>query len=80
MSSPLLPTVSPDQALAQLHAPAGRETLDAVAAIMEDVRRNGLSAVRKHAERLGDIAPGALPARPRLRSQSASTGRHRRLP
>jgi len=36
-----------------------RETLATAAAIVDDVRTRGEAAVREHAQRLGDLAPGA---------------------
>lgn len=46
--------------LGALRRPAvEREAIEAAAAIIDDVRQRGADAVRAHAQRLGDIAPGA---------------------
>ena len=41
-----------------LRRPVDPETLAEAAAIVEDVRRRGETALREHGERLGDLAPG----------------------
>jgi phosphoribosyl-ATP pyrophosphohydrolase/phosphoribosyl-AMP cyclohydrolase/histidinol dehydrogenase len=55
----LLRRLDPDAVLASRRAPVDPETLAAAAEIVEDVREGGAEALRRHAERLGDLVPGA---------------------
>ncbi len=55
----LLRLVRADDVPAVRRSAVDRETLAAAAAIVEDVRSRGEAAVREHAQRLGDLAPGA---------------------
>jgi len=56
---PLLQAVKPeDVAVARIDA-VDASTLDGARAILDDVRARGEAAVREHAERLGDLEPGA---------------------
>ncbi|MGM0574586.1 MAG: histidinol dehydrogenase [Myxococcota bacterium] len=48
-----------DEVSASRRDPVDRETLEGAAHIVEDVRKRGESALREHAERLGDLEPGA---------------------
>jgi histidinol dehydrogenase len=50
--------VAPDEAMRDRHDPIDDATLEAAKAIMDDVRVRGETAVREHAERLGDLHPG----------------------
>ena len=50
--------LTPDAVSALRRTAVDGATLDAAAAIVEDVRRNGEPALRRHAERLGDLQPG----------------------
>ena len=56
--TPLLTRMEPDQIGPTRRNPVDADTLAAAAAIVGDVRERGEPAVREHAERLGDIAPG----------------------
>ena len=56
--SSLLRRLAPDAVLASRRAPVDPETLAAAAEIVEDVREGGEEALRRHAERLGDLVPG----------------------
>ncbi len=48
------------EAIAEVRAePVDAETLAAAGTIVDDVRREGSSGLRRHAERLGDVTPGA---------------------
>ena len=50
----------PAEAVADVRrSPSDASTLAATSAILDDVRTRGADAVRDHAERLGDLAPGA---------------------
>ncbi|MCB9664807.1 MAG: histidinol dehydrogenase [Alphaproteobacteria bacterium] len=51
--------LAPDALPAARRAAVDADTLAAAAAIVEDVRTRGEAALRHHAERLGDLAPGA---------------------
>ncbi|MCA9671984.1 MAG: histidinol dehydrogenase [Myxococcales bacterium] len=51
--------LSPDEVRALSRRPVDDETLAQAGAILADVRRDGAAAVRRHAERLGDIEAGA---------------------
>lgn len=51
--------LTPDQVPALRRDPVDASTLDAARAIVDDVRDNGLDALRAHAERLGDLTPDA---------------------
>jgi histidinol dehydrogenase/phosphoribosyl-ATP pyrophosphohydrolase len=55
----LLPLVEPSELPTARRSATDPATLAAASAIVEDVRLRGEPAVRFHAERLGDIAPGA---------------------
>ena len=55
----LLPSKTPAALAASLPDPVDAETLAAAAVIVDDVRARGEPALREHAERLGDVAPGA---------------------
>jgi phosphoribosyl-ATP pyrophosphohydrolase/phosphoribosyl-AMP cyclohydrolase/histidinol dehydrogenase len=57
-SAPLLRTLTPAQVAVARHDPVDDVTLAHAATIVKDVRAGGLDAVRRHAERLGDIQPG----------------------
>lgn len=58
MTTPLLRLVEASAVPAVRRAPVDARTLAAAAEIVEDVRARGEAAVRAHAERLGDVAPG----------------------
>ena len=51
--------ISPDQIAAALRDPVDADTIDAARQIVDDVQRGGATALRAHAERLGDLEPGA---------------------
>ena len=57
MSTPLR-TVAATDIPSLRRSPVDDATLRAAAAIVEDVRLRGEPALREHAERLGDVAPG----------------------
>lgn len=57
--SPLLRRTTPDALPERAHGAVNAQTLAAAALIVEAVREGGESALRAHAERLGDLAPGA---------------------
>lgn len=57
--SPILRRIAPDDAAAAHVAVVDPATLAAAAAIVDDVRTGGAAALRRHAERLGDIAADA---------------------
>ena len=50
--------ITPDALDTVAADPVDKATLDAAGAIVDDVRRRGEVALRHHAERLGDLAPG----------------------
>lgn len=54
-----LQRTTPEALATQARRPVDPKTLGEAAAIVEDVRCDGESALRAHAERLGDIEPGA---------------------
>ncbi len=54
----LLKTIKPDNLPSIRRNPVDGETLSAARQIVDDVRENGESALRQHAERLGDMPPG----------------------
>lgn len=61
-TAPLLPRGSEeeiDRLFAPRFDPAEREALDTAARIVDDVRARGETALREHAERLGDLEKGA---------------------
>ncbi len=55
MSGSLLKIVRADELPARRRGAVDGRTLEQARAIVDDVRRDGLSAVRRHAERLGDL-------------------------
>ncbi len=55
----MLARVTPDQVALGERGAVDPDALATAGAIVEDVRRNGEAAVRRHAERLGDLDPGA---------------------
>lgn len=55
----MLRVISPDQARAAHISPIDDATLAGARAILDDVRAEGLAGLRRHAEQLGDLAPGA---------------------
>lgn len=57
--STLLRRTTPDALPARTHGAVDATTLAAAATIVEAVREGGEGALRAHAERLGDLAPGA---------------------
>jgi phosphoribosyl-ATP pyrophosphohydrolase/phosphoribosyl-AMP cyclohydrolase/histidinol dehydrogenase len=59
MTRPLLPRRTAAELARSRTAAVSAETLAVVAPIVEDVRRRGEVALRAHAERLGDLEPGA---------------------
>ncbi|MCP4603741.1 MAG: histidinol dehydrogenase [Proteobacteria bacterium] len=59
MKDVLLKLVTPDEVDSSRRDPVDRETLAAAQTIVEDVRTGGEAALRKHAERFGDIESGA---------------------
>jgi histidinol dehydrogenase len=59
MNTPNLKRVSPEEAMTRRHEPNDQRTMLAAEEILQNVKRLGESAVRRHAERLGDLAPGA---------------------
>ncbi len=59
MSEARLRLLTPDALDRRRHDPVDAATLSAAAAIVEDVKLRGETALREHAERLGDIAPDA---------------------
>jgi phosphoribosyl-ATP pyrophosphohydrolase/phosphoribosyl-AMP cyclohydrolase/histidinol dehydrogenase len=65
MNEPFLRRIRPDDAPALRRDPVDATTLARAAEIVDQVRRGGESALRAHAERLGDLAPGAPLVRPR---------------
>ncbi|MFN8220529.1 MAG: histidinol dehydrogenase [Fimbriimonadales bacterium] len=67
----MLKRISLDQLPALRREPVAATTLDAAAKIVEDVRIRGVAALREHAERLGDLAPGAPLTTPREAMQAA---------
>ena len=67
----MLKRISFDQLPALRREPVAATTLDAAAKIVEDVRIRGEAALREHAERLGDLAPGAPLTTPREAMQAA---------
>lgn len=60
-----LRTVAPDEVLRLRRDPVDPAILEQAAAIVDDVRRRGLDAVREHAVRLGDVEPDAAIIRTR---------------
>lgn len=54
----VLRVISADQLPAARRSPLDSRTLSEASAILDDVREAGEPAVRAHAERLGDLAPG----------------------
>ncbi|MBL0927232.1 MAG: histidinol dehydrogenase [Phycisphaerales bacterium] len=54
----LLRAVRPEDVPAVRRSPVEPGTLAEASAIVDDVRREGEAAVRRHAERLGDVPPG----------------------
>jgi len=65
VNEPLLRRLRPDEIPALRREPVDAATLAQAAAIMDDVRRGGETALRAHAERFGDLAPGAPAVRSR---------------
>lgn len=59
MAEPLLKTISEADLRGARRDPVDDETLSVARRIVEDVRARGEAAVREHAERLGDVDPGA---------------------
>jgi len=55
----LLRRIPPEEARARARPAVDADTLARAARIVADVEARGASAVREHAERLGDLAPGA---------------------
>lgn len=55
----MLRLISPTQFAAQVRPAVDATTLAQAASIVADVRTGGDAALRRHAERLGDLAPGA---------------------
>lgn len=80
MSGPLLRRVAPADVASERRGAVDAATLEAAGAIVRDVRARGEAAVREHAERLGDIAPGALLIRTRaeLERSPRNVGREQR--
>jgi phosphoribosyl-ATP pyrophosphohydrolase/phosphoribosyl-AMP cyclohydrolase/histidinol dehydrogenase len=54
----LLKTIAPDNLPSIRQDPVDEETLNAAQMIVNDVQKRGEIALREHAERLGDMAPG----------------------
>lgn len=65
MTTPLLRNVPPAAVAAEARDPVNTATLAAAREIVDDVRARGESALRAHAERLGDLPPGAPLVLPR---------------
>lgn len=70
----LLKTIAPDEVDELRRHPVDPDAYTAALEIVEDVRTRGERALREHAERLGDIEPGAdlVVPRPRLEDAFAS--------
>jgi phosphoribosyl-ATP pyrophosphohydrolase/phosphoribosyl-AMP cyclohydrolase/histidinol dehydrogenase len=58
MAADLLRIATPDELPQARRGAVDRETLDLARLIVDDVREHGEAALRRHAERLGDIGPG----------------------
>lgn len=58
MNTSLLRRIGPDEVPTLRRDPVDAETLAATAGIVEDVRTRGVTALREHAERFGDLRPG----------------------
>ncbi|MCP4677971.1 MAG: histidinol dehydrogenase [Deltaproteobacteria bacterium] len=58
MKETLIKTISQGEVVSARRDPLDRETLAAAQKIVDDVRERGETALREHAERLGDIEPG----------------------
>lgn len=54
-----LKTIAPGDVAVARTDPVDADTIDGARAILDDVRARGGAAVREHAERLGDLEPGA---------------------
>jgi phosphoribosyl-ATP pyrophosphohydrolase/phosphoribosyl-AMP cyclohydrolase/histidinol dehydrogenase len=67
----ILRRVAPEQIGADRRDPVDPATLEAAAGVVRDVRDRGERAVREHAERLGDVAPGAALVVGRAQMQDA---------
>ena len=67
----LLPRRSAREMAERLGSPTSPAVLEAAAAIVRDVQARGEVALREHAERLGDVAPGASLVVPREALASA---------
>jgi phosphoribosyl-ATP pyrophosphohydrolase/phosphoribosyl-AMP cyclohydrolase/histidinol dehydrogenase len=65
MTTPLLRNVPPASVAAEARDPVDDATRAAAREIVDDVRARGEPALRAHAERLGDLAPGAPLTLPR---------------
>ncbi|HHN73987.1 MAG TPA: histidinol dehydrogenase [Acidobacteria bacterium] len=60
MSAPLLPRCAPEAVVARRPAPVDAEALALAAPIVEQVLREGLDALRRHAERFDELCDGRL--------------------
>lgn len=56
MATPLLTQITPDQVASFAYDPVDARALVDARTIVDDVRTNGINALRQHAVRLGDIA------------------------
>lgn len=74
MDDRLLRVIGAREVRAARQDPVGEETLRIAAAIVEDVRRRGEAALREHAERLGDLAPGGALVLGRAEIEAARGG------
>lgn len=72
MSGPLLRRIEPAEVPRSRGGRIDAATLNAAGAIVRDVRERGEVAVREHAERLGDLAPGAVLVRPKSELAAAA--------
>jgi histidinol dehydrogenase len=76
MSRPLLRRIGPGEVSSVRRAAVDDGTLAGAAGIVRDVKMHGEAAVRAHAERLGDLTPGA----PMVRSKEELAEAARGLP
>ena len=67
----LLRTIAPDEVPELRRDPVDAEAYQTALEIVDDVRKRGETALREHAERLGDIEPGAPLVIPRARLEEA---------
>lgn len=72
----VLRRVAPTEISRHRHDPVDAQTVAQAAAILADVRADGLAAVRRHAERLGDVTAGA----PMIVGRDVLTQAERELP